>query len=294
MGGYMKYLVFLVLPLMVHAQTPVLVESFTSPGFPPAGWDTTRSDSSMAYWVRYPTSGANPDSHHARVQVYNRYDSLRTGFSELVTRPFDLSNASGEETLSFWFRFSVTASNLGPDDSLSIAISGDSVTWDRLWVIGQSGQTNSWTIIEKSLSPYDHYVAARLRFRFEDRPNGSLGNTNRFFWLDSVKVMSYGVGVEETQSHRLEENVMLTVYPNPFRTTTTICAGHGSGCSELNIYDSAGRWVRSLILLTTYCLLPIAVWDGTDQTGQRLPSGVYACELRMDDRKERRMMTLIR
>jgi hypothetical protein len=322
----MGSLTLIVFPFVLFAQTPVLVESFSASDFPPAGWDTTRSDTAMAYWIRYQTSGANPDSHHARVQVYKSTDSLRIGFSELVTKVFDLLAATGEESLSFWFRFSVGSQNMGPDDTVSVAIREDTAGWCDLWKLGPSGQSNVWAIARISLVSFNGYRAARLRFRFDDRPNGGLGSSNRYFWLDSVKVLSYAIGMVDGAGPKSgPTDDFLTIYPNPARTRIEFKLNPGEVHSaplresgalettsrilstltsfrtsfqdfqtkriELTVYDVSGRLIRSFAL----CTMPYALcWDFTDRSGRRLAAGVYVCEVIINRVREYRSIVLTR
>jgi hypothetical protein len=301
------------LPLVLFAQTPVLVESFSTSAFPPAGWDTTRSDTTMSYWIRYQTSGADPDSHHARVLTYKTTDTLRQGFSELVTLAFDLETAVGVESLSFWYRFSVGSQNIGPDDTISVAIRDDSSGWCGLWKLGTAGQSNTWAIARISLVPFNGYRGARLRFRFDDRPNAGQGSSNRYFWLDSIKVISYAVGIVDDEPVRAgrPDHVIISICPNPARRRVEICfnAGkeqraplRGSGASfqdfqtkslALKIYDIFGRLVKCFY----YALSPnpsALVWDGTDQSGRAVPAGVYFCETVVDGVKEHQSLILTR
>jgi hypothetical protein len=292
----MGSLAIFVFPLVLFAQTPVLVESFSASTFPPTGWDTTRSDTAMGYWIRYQTSGANPDSHHARVQVYKSTDSLRNGFSELITSAFDLLAATGEESLTFWFRFSAGSQNMGPDDTVSVAIREDTAGWCDLWKVGPAGQSNTWAIARVSLASFNDYRTARLRFRFDDRPNGGLGSSNRYFWLDSVKVLSYAIGVVDGVGPKSgPTNDALTIYPNPGRNRIEFKLNPGEAHSakriELTIYDVSGRLIRSFSLCP---MLYAPCWDGTDQSGLRLPAGVYFCALTVNGVREYRAMVLTR
>ena len=59
------------LALTLVGQAPLLNESFTIDTFPPVGWDTLRSNTSMRNWYRYYYSAGNPDNHQARVRVYD-------------------------------------------------------------------------------------------------------------------------------------------------------------------------------------------------------------------------------
>jgi len=295
----MGSLCLFVVPFVFFAQTPVLVESFSTSAFPPAGWDTTRSDTTMSYWIRYQTSGANPDSHHARVLTYKPTDTLRQGFSELVTLALDLETAVGVESLSFWYRFSVNSQNMGPDDTISVAIRDDSSGWCGLWKLGTAGQSNTWAIARISLVPFNGYRGARLRFRLDDRPNAGQGSSNRYFWLDSIKVISYAIGIVDDGPVRVGQpgNGIVTICPNPARRRVEFKFNPGIGQTAksiaLKIYDISGRLVKYFY----YALSPnpsALAWDGTDQAGQVVPAGVYFCETVVNGVKEKQSLVLIR
>lgn len=300
----MGSLCLFVVPLMFFTQSPVLVESFSASAFPPAGWDTTRSDTTMTYWIRYQTSGANPDSHHARVLTYKEADTLRQGFSELVTPALDLVAATGEESLSFWYRFSVSGQNMGPDDTLSVAIRDDSTGWCDLWKLGISGQSNTWIIARISLLPFNGYHGAKLRFRFEDRPNAGQGGSNRYFWLDSVKVVSYAIGIADGPDiHSTgRRSGHITICPNPARIPRLMRfrihdTGFNDGDISLIVYDCTGRIVMGLTDDLASCIVnreSSFCWDGTDRAGHVVPAGVYFCEIVIDGEREYNSFILIR
>ena len=89
-------------------------------------------------------------------------------------------------------------------------------------------------------------------------------------------------------------------YPNPFRSVTIIpyeikrCPSTAVGSMSLDVYSITGRHVANL--LRSKCQVGVykTHWDGTDRAGNRLPSGVYFCVLRIGEFQERRRMELIR
>ena len=89
---------------------------------------------------------------------------------------------------------------------------------------------------------------------------------------------------------RLEQN-----YPNPFNPTTTIPYRlPGSSQVNLGIYNSLGQKIRTLV--NTY--QPTGdyqvVWDGRDNHGRSVPSGVYIYRLQGENFSDSRKMMLIR
>ncbi len=76
----------------------------------------------------------------------------------------------------------------------------------------------------------------------------------------------------------------LEVYPNPIRDNAHIrCIIQDPKSMNndllLKIYDISGRLVRDLPLPATCSLPPTAVWNGTDQSGRRVPAGIYFATL---------------
>jgi hypothetical protein len=101
------------------------------------------------------------------------------------------------------------------------------------------------------------------------------------FYIDDVSVTGGGppvtvAGVEAAPGLF----PALDVWPNPFRLSTQIRYGAGGGLPRLSVYDVTGRTVRQLPAAH------IAVWDGRDGRGRRLPAGAYFIEAHtQSDRK---------
>lgn len=83
--------------------------------------------------------------------------------------------------------------------------------------------------------------------------------------------------------------------PNPFNPATTIpySLAAPSGVS-LHIYDAAGRMVRRLVDDVQTAGGHTASWDGRDDRGVAVASGVYFCRLRAGDVTDTRRMVLLK
>jgi flagellar hook assembly protein FlgD len=91
-------------------------------------------------------------------------------------------------------------------------------------------------------------------------------------------------------------------YPNPFNPSTTIPfkvgslkSGVGSPLlTSLKIYNILGQLVRTLVndekLPGNYQV----AWDGKDQRGNLVSSGIYFYQLRAGDYQETKKMSLVR
>ena len=84
-------------------------------------------------------------------------------------------------------------------------------------------------------------------------------------------------------------------HPNPFNPSTSIGYDLGEGSLvSLRIYDMAGQLVRSLVSGQQEPGAYSIAWDGRDQTGAEVASGVYAYELRAGSKRLVRKMLLMR
>ena len=83
--------------------------------------------------------------------------------------------------------------------------------------------------------------------------------------------------------------------PNPFNPTTRI--GYSlsiASTAQLMITDVRGRVVRTLVQTHQEAGDYVAIWDGRDDHGHRVASGVYFYHLKAAGRVESRRMVVAR
>jgi len=84
-------------------------------------------------------------------------------------------------------------------------------------------------------------------------------------------------------------------FPNPFNPTTTIRFGVDRRARvSIIIYDAAGHKVRTLVDGVREPSHYAEVWDGTDDAGIPVATGVYICRLRAGETQYARKMLLIK
>lgn len=89
---------------------------------------------------------------------------------------------------------------------------------------------------------------------------------------------------------RLEQN-----RPNPFNPQTTLAYEVSeSGPVTLEVYDMNGRLVRTLVDEVRAAGRHVAIWNGQDDAGKRVASGVYFATFRSGDQKHTRKMTVVK
>ena len=115
-------------------------------------------------------------------------------------------------------------------------------------------------------------VAADQRIRIEERDPTS---------IDEAQISSFA---------------LRHCFPNPFNPTTQIQFDlPAKSTVMLQIYNIAGRRVRKLLAEVEFDTgRHNVVWDGCDDSGQRLSSGVYFYQLRTKDFNETRKMILLK
>jgi hypothetical protein len=107
--------------------------------------------------------------------------------------------------------------------------------------------------------------------------------------IDLTPTVAGGPGIQRTG---LSQN-----YPNPFNPGTTIRYTVGeSGRVSLRVYDVAGRLVRVLVDRDQKASADVfdVTWDGNNDSGESVSSGVYFYRLEVNNYRETRKMILLR
>jgi len=103
------------------------------------------------------------------------------------------------------------------------------------------------------------------------------------------------VGVEEKGTEVLPSNLYLSNYPNPFNTQAVITyALPRNSLVTLTIHNILGQKVRTLVDGREPRGYHRAVWDGRNDTGEIVSSGIYLYRLKAGDQESIRRMSLLR
>jgi hypothetical protein len=128
------------------------------------------------------------------------------------------------------------------------------------------------------------------------------GSVFRFMGQDdSLEIFYYGAplsAVEDT----LEEQIKLSFklfqnYPNPFNQNTVIRYSLDVARpvpTILKLYNILGKEVRELVNIKQSSGNYTVIWDGKDNSGKEVGSGIYFYQLRAGDPKETKKLVLIK
>jgi hypothetical protein len=122
---------------------------------------------------------------------------------------------------------------------------------------------------------------------------------DNFSWVDVDESVAYE---EQPEGFSLSTN-----YPNPFNPTTTLhftvhgpqsvhgeSAVHSPIPTTLIIYNVLGHKVRTLVDEPKGAGSYTVIWDGKDDQGNDVASGIYLCKLEVGDQSQTKKMVLMR
>ena len=165
-----------------------------------------------------------------------------------------------------------------PADSLVYTVTTTDTTATYPGTLGLN-DVYEWFVAAKD--PANHARECRSRFRFPSR---------------------IVTAVEDAGAPSAPQAVLYQNRPNPVQGTAQIPfmvgSGAGSGVASvtLRIFDSSGRLVRTLAQneTRTASVMSVKVWDGTDEKGHRVGSGIYYYRLTVAGKNYSRRMVVIR
>ncbi len=115
------------------------------------------------------------------------------------------------------------------------------------------------------------------------------------FWYDEIRIVDPQQvsvnerGVNAVSSFELKQN-----YPNPFNPQTAIRYHlKTSGDVEIAVFNSTGQKVRTLLHLRQSPGEQRVVWDGRDDAGMRMSSGIYFCTMKAGDFVQTRKLVML-
>ncbi|MCK5739530.1 T9SS type A sorting domain-containing protein, partial [bacterium] len=203
--------------------------------------------------------------------------------------PLNVSNLdSAGLAYSCWSYTNIT-------DSCFLEISSDNTNWTKIDAV--TGIISDWEERRFDLT-YRIADVDQLWFRFRfvsDAAHNSFGvlvDDVEFFAVPAKQSSD----VTETPDRTLPEKFMLAQnYPNPFNMSTRISYSlPESGRVNLRIYNLQGRLVRQLENRIQTAGIHETAWNGLDENGHEISSGVYVCHLVVNGKpvQNRKMLLL--
>ena len=218
------------------------------------------------------------------------------GGDRVEMRAIDLS---GVDPNSIYFEFSWQPQGNGnapePNDSLWLYFKNDSGDWIEVWSVGGSTLLPFQTeTIEINLAPNGggSYFHGQFQVRFVS--SGGAGSFPNDDWFVDDVTLNTVVGVNDRVIIPLEFALDQN-YPNPFNPSTTVRYSLAAQSEvSLVIYDVLGRRIRSLVNATQQAGFREVVWDGRNDSGVQVASGIYLYRLEAGDLVATRKLMLMK
>ena len=229
-------------------------------------------------WV---TGNAPPGAGEAEADVDGGVTSLTT--------PRIALSVAGIAVLRYYRWYSNDTSGFDSDPFTAQISDDDGATWVTLETVTTSDR--SWHLSEFDLGDYiDFTDQVRVRFTAADLGGGSIVEAA----IDDVEISAtgmFGAGADEIEKRTfaLDQN-----RPNPFNPVTKISFSLAAGSpASLVVYDVQGRAVRRLVVGPLAAGSHVVVWDGRDDAGRAVPSGIYLYRLETGEKNTTRKMILL-
>jgi hypothetical protein len=246
-------------------------------------------DSNLGYAIGTSNSIAvkfvtNPPANHGTEIHYAKVFLATVGTGQLIVRVWNNDGANGLPGTQL-LQFATPASNLVAGWNMVALPTSNIITdTDGIFYVGvlgfagasqvgedtdtngsswkRTGTTGSWTLVTDG----NYMIRALVSF--------AVANDDQ---AGTVPIMS------------------LANYPNPFNPSTSISfsipkAGH----ADLKIYNVRGQLVRTLVHANLSVGSHTIVWDGTDEMGNGVVSGVYFAKLDANGKKLTQKMVLLK
>lgn len=142
----------------------------------------------------------------------------------------------------------------------------NAATGNILWSFASGGSVNSGAAVVNGVVYWGSGYSSL---------GGTLGTHLYAFTIPSLKSASLGDNNNLT-SEMQNQFVLEQNYPNPFNTTTQIRFGiPEAGKVTLKIYNITGEQVKTLVDENMSAGFHQAIWDATDNSGNKISSGIY-------------------
>jgi serine protease AprX len=218
-----------------------------------------------------------------------------------IKEAFNLTNVVSPQ-LSFWHRYQLWSGDTG-----FVEINTDEGKgWQRI-SSGFVGTQNEWSQVNLPLDSYTGHTNVKLRFHF----TSDNADTADGWHIDDVQINFEPASVEEEPASipsvfSLDQN-----YPNPFNPATSIhyavgglqriaadggqrTAGGSFTHTTLIIYNVLGQTVRTLVEEPKEPGEYEVIWDGKDDRGEEVASGIYFYQLVTENNRITRKMVLLK
>jgi len=211
-------------------------------------------------------------------------------------RPLDLSGMQGTNVfLSYYYQPQGTGNAPEPEDSLRVYFKNDLGDWVLVKAYeGTTVQPFAQEVIDIGNAPAGGGSHFHGQFQVRFRSTGGSGTFPNDNWFVDDVVLDIPVGIEEETPVPLSYAISRN-YPNPFNPTTTIKYQLPQTSDvKLAIYNVLGQRVRTLVNGRIEAGYHSIEWDGRNEAGAQVASGIYIYRFSADNYLKVQKMILMK
>jgi hypothetical protein len=255
----------------------VIQEGFEGATFPPTGWTQVITDTSAAgtsgvlpTWSQLGTVALTPPvPPHGGTKQAGMWWSYNHQDEWLITPQFMCPNSA---SLSFWSYVFFGSTN---NDHYYVKVSTDNGgTWTQLW--DATALTGGWNYYATQITiPLTTYHGQNIKLAWHaDDPNTTSDGMWYCWFLDDVLVT--GQSANDDPNAPVVATELQGNYPNPFNPETTIrYSVKNPELVKVEIYNVKGQLVRTLVNENKATGNYSVTWNGKDNNGSMVSSGIY-------------------
>lgn len=256
------------------------------------GWQTDISGGEpLGSWQRarradipiaVPFVPATSEEFPASSYVY--YARMFRGAAYLTSRPFT-TNSNLPMAVQYSYHWYPQGGN---NDSLQVEVSLDEGEhWLQIGGYGDGDLTDGWGLDSFALPALQPGSEMMLRFVVREK-----GTQAAYAVIDNLEIVNRITSVEARTPELFQ---LLQNYPNPFNHSTSIpFSTTTSGEIRLEVFNLRGERIRVLRSGFLTSGFHSARWDGTDDNGKMMASGLYLFRLFSGARSQSKMMIFLK
>ena len=250
-----------------------------------------------AVWInRHATVDSRADTPPSPPFALN-LNGTPTGGDTLDLKPIDLSGMDGMG-LQFTYAYQPEGTGNSPEtnDSLSVYFKNDMGEWilvrayEGTDVVPFQGEVISLDQESAGMGTFFH-----PQFQVRFRSQGGRSNIPNDEWFVDDIALSPATGIGDEPVALPEQFAVAQNYPNPFNPTTTIHYSLPERSEvTLTLYNTLGQTVRTLVKSPREAGSHRVMWDGRDDLGRPVASGIYLYRFTAGDFVQVRKMILLK
>ncbi|MCL1826863.1 MAG: choice-of-anchor J domain-containing protein, partial [Candidatus Cloacimonetes bacterium] len=264
-------------------------EGFEGTTFPPVNWLVIDNDGDGRNWMR----SAVLANVHTGVGVAISASWMAGGVGALtpdnwlLTPKLDFPTLGNDDHITLEFWVAGNHETLFTEHYQVLISQGGNNVEDFTAVLTGATTSNQWEMITVNLDTYAG-LPTYIAFRHYNTSG------ERDLRLDDIRVWAGGVSIVDPEIPPLATELVGN-YPNPFNPETTIRFSVGKeGHVTLEVYNIKGQRVSTLIDHNMSVGTHDVVWEGKDDAGHPVSSGIYFYRMKSDDYQSVKRMILMK